>query len=366
MATATARKTRSASTVPAAALRHALRVVAPALPTRSTKPVLHNVLVADGWAEGTDGELRIRAVVHGGQFDTPLLLPADRLVRILSHCNGEITVRASGDSCEVSGCGNKWTLPTSDPVEFPRDVERKVKPLARVPADQLSRAITAVVCAAGKHVSTGVLLEVRDGTVTLAATDGRRLHWHSFDIDQAVDDVSIVVPSRFMAALVRLAEQAGEDNAVQLETDGLVLVASAPEAVLTAPLSASGFVDWRKVAPEAAAEATHVPAAALLDATLAAAITTSETSRGVSYAFGQPAGIVLSSRSSERGESRVVCDVQEQGEQCTVVLNPDFVREFLETADPSEVVTIEATTAEKHVVLRTESTVCVLAPIVQE
>lgn len=358
---------RAVSEVPAAALRHALRVVSPALPSRTTTPVLHHVLIAGGCIEATDGELRIKAVVHGGEFDSDLLLPASRLSRILNYCDEQITLASGGTSCSIEGCGNRWSLPMIEPSGFPLDGDRDTKPVARLPADQLVRAIKAVACATSKHdaqyATSCVLLEVADGTVTLAATDGRRLHVHSFEIDQAVDDASLVVPSRFMAALVRLAEQAGEDNAVQLESDRRVLIASAPDAVLTAPLSSSPFPDWRKAIPEATPSHTEVRAGDLLEATLAASITTSDTSRAVTFTFGEKSGIKLTAKSPEGGESSVRCAVASVGAACVVRLNPEYVVEFLEIADSSEYITIEAKDTDSHVVMRCEGTVAVLAPI---
>jgi hypothetical protein len=69
-------------TVSAATLSAALRSVSAAVPTRSPKPVLQNVLIRDGVITATDLELRITAPLEGSRGHT-LLLPFARLSAII-------------------------------------------------------------------------------------------------------------------------------------------------------------------------------------------------------------------------------------------------------------------------------------------
>jgi DNA polymerase-3 subunit beta len=86
--------------------------------------------------------------------------------------------------------------------------------------------------------------------------------------------------------------------------------------------------------------------AALLSATRAAAIVTTETSKGVDYTFS-PKGIRLHGQSSESGESTVECDLITAGTAGTVKLDPKYVadacRALSGLQEPSVRISIDGT-----------------------
>ena len=89
MSTATKerKKTRSGGiTLNAVTLKAALSAVSPAVQSRHAKPILANVLLADGVLTATDLEVRIDVEIdnHGPQ----MLLPHGRLSAILSAAGG--------------------------------------------------------------------------------------------------------------------------------------------------------------------------------------------------------------------------------------------------------------------------------------
>jgi DNA polymerase-3 subunit beta len=102
----------------------------------------------------------------------------------------------------------------------------------------------------------------------------------------------------------------------------------------------------------------------LLSATRAAAIVTSENSKGVQYTFAKE-GIHLHGQSAEAGESSVTCEIVEAGHACTVKLDPVFVREWLAglPADGEPTVSVQATDAQSAVVMRTDTYTGVIMPL---
>ncbi len=365
-------------TLSAADLKSALAAVSPAVPSRAPKPVLTNVRLGDGLVTGTDLEVRIDAAIdyHG----ETMLLPHGRLMAILNAANGDdVTLETKGTSCVVK-CGHgTWTLPVEDAAEYPLWEPKDAKPVTRLPADQFCRAVRGVVFAADQESSRyalgAVLVEVQDGVVNFVATDGRRLCSCEMEHDLAVDDrrypkhkdekVSppLLVPSRVMQILARIAGAAGED-AVQLEATASELLASIGGTTVTARLLDGRFPKWRDVIPAEGEEPTTVLATELLSATRAAAIVTSENSKGVQYTFAKE-GIHLHGQSAEAGESSVTCEIVEAGHACTVKLDPVFVREWLAglPADGEPTVSVQATDAQSAVVMRTDTYTGVIMPL---
>jgi DNA polymerase-3 subunit beta len=169
-----------------------------------------------------------------------------------------------------------------------------------------------------------------------------------------------------MQILARVAVAAGEDS-VQLEATANELLATIGGTTVTARLTEGRFPRWRDVIPANGGEPTTVLSTELLSATRAAAIVTSEQSKGVQYTFTKE-GIHLHGQSSEAGESSVTCDIVEAGKACTVKLDPVFVREWLSglPADGKPTVSVQATDAQSAVVLRTDTFVGVIMPLATE
>jgi DNA polymerase-3 subunit beta len=350
-------------------LKAALSAVAPAVPARSPRPVLQNVLLSGAVLSGSDGDVRIDAAIA---YDGPaLLLPKDRLQAILANATGdEVTLIPNGTTCIVRAGHGEWTLPTEDAAEYPAWMPTNARSVTRLPADQFVRAVRGTVFAtdneSSRYALGAVLVEVKGDTVTLVATDGRRLSSFACEHDLAVDDSQTLVPARAMGIISRIAGNAG-DAAVQLEGTPSEIVATIGGTVVTARLVEGRFPKWRDVVPERDAKATTVDRAALMAATRAAAIVTSENSKGVDYTF-RNTGIWLHGQSAECGESSVTCDVVEAGESCSVKLDPTFVVEWLNgiSGDAEPEVEVEAVDEQSAVVLRCGDHTGVIMPLAKD
>lgn len=377
---ATATKTRKAKingiSLSTAALRAAVSAVKAAVPTRSPKPILQNVLLADGTITATDLELLISAELE--YIGAPLLLPFARLDAILRAAVGdEVTIEATGSSAIVRIGHGEWTLPTEDAAEFPRWEPTGLKPICRVPADQFCRAARAVSYATDDESSRfalgSVLVEMADGVATWVATDGRRLASYRIEIDQDTDNwvnepkgsdkKAPLVPTRAIDAMSHAAH--GSTEAIQLEANGSEVYATIGGATIAARCIEGRFPRWRDVFPDREISPTVVNATELLAATRQAAIVTSEQSKGVTFAITKE-GIHLTARSSEVGESSVTCPVLEFGNESVVSLDPRFVSDFLRSIDQDEPVHIEAAGTGDAVVLWTgddQDCKCVIMPL---
>ena len=363
-ATTERRKTRSGGiTLPTDNLLRAVLAANAAVPARGPKPVLANVLAYNGGLTGTDLELQISAEIP--YVGEPILLPHARLLAILRAAHGdEVTLEPGPSSCKVTIGGGTWTLPTEDAAEFPKWEPSDLRPVARIPADQFCRAVKAVVYATDNESSRfalgGVLVEVKDATVTLVATDGRRLSAFAIEVDQAVDDSSTLIPARAIAAIASAASHS--EGAVQLEASAKEVQATIDGTVITARLLEGRFPRWRDVIPEREAKSTLVNGAELLAATRQAAIVTSEQSKGVTFAFVEN-GIHLTAQSAEAGQSSVTCGLLEAGLAASVALDPGFVVEFLRGVDDAEPVEVEAVDAQSAVVFRCGDCTGVVMPL---
>lgn len=359
---------RGGVTMQTATLKQALADVAPAVPNRPAKPTLVNVLLADGTITATDLELRISVEIdYDGE---PLLLPHARLRAILAEARAdEVTLAVDGSSCVVTAGRGTWRLPVEDAAEYPTWDAGEIRSLVRIPCSQFAHAVKGCVYAIDNESSRfalgAVLVEVAGGECSFVATDGRRLSHVRVEHDQAVDDGQALVPARVLASLAGVAARHG-DEAVQMESSESEFVATLPGCVVTARQIQGRFPRWRDVLPtdRAGAVETVVDRDELMAATRAAAIVTSEQSKGVDFTFGE-SGVTLHGQSSEYGQSDVTIDVVDGGKPVRVKLDPAFVVEWLRglTSEDDPNVTVELVDAQSACVLRCDDCTGVIMPL---
>lgn len=388
-ATATAskarRKTRSGGIVLSGEiLRRVIRDLEPAVPSRSPKPILQNILLADGLAVATDLELRIEVPLPEATGPA-LLLPFARLKAIAATLNSsdEVTLTPEGTLCVVTAGGGEWRLPVESEAEFPAAPVETGTSIGRLPAEQLASLLNAVRFATDTESSRYALgavcidhtrgaAEDADGTLTFIATDGRRMAAAAATIGaQDLDNSQTLVPSRAVAALVRLA---GAAETVQMQATGSEFVATIGDytpgegvvgTTLRARLTDGRFPRWQDVdktyedTPKSLAVAGD-----LAHAIDMAAICTTENSKGVDLAI-TPAGLVISASAADAGAARVEAPLLEAGHAVTVKIDPHFASQWLSCGsfDRAETVAIEARDPQSAVVLRCGECRTVIMPM---
>lgn len=371
--TATATKTNPASGIKFSRteLLTALQAVRQAIPSRSPKPCLQNVLIGDGLMIGTDLEVRIEVTLS--EHCTPFLVPHGRLLEIVRASTGEeVTLTVKETSVAVKCGSGKWTLPTEDVNEFPSRTGGELKAVCRLPADQFHRAAQATAYAcdteSSRYALGAVLLEVepsKDGSTQFwVATDGRRLSVMETETDQATDARKVLVPARLMKIVSGMAHG---DGSIEVEASGSQVVFTSDNATVIGQMTEGSFPRWRDVVGEPDGEPTVIDIADLKSAVRAAAIVTSEQSKGVDLAWSNNT-LVISARSSEFGEASVKCDVVSAGTTSATKVDPRYVVEFLEHLPPDGEPQVEvfATDPESRVMLKCGDITGVIMPLAKD
>ena len=367
MATATKERKALGITLDTSTLRAALAAVMRAVPAKSAKPVLQNVRLGDGLISGTDLEVRIDREID--YHDEPMLLPAYRLSAILKAATGdEVVLKPNGTSITVKCGAGSWTLPTEDVAEFPTWESGELRAICRLPADQFCRAAKATIYAtdseSSRYALGGVLVEVKDGNPTWIATDGRRLACVETETDQAVDDSQTILPGRLVALAASLAVG---DGSVQIEADAKEVRFTLDGTTITGRLVEGKFPRWRDVLGEPEGEPTVIDVVELLHSVQSAAIVTSEQSKGITLAWTANT-LVLVGRSSEYGESKVICPTIAAGSTAGTKLDPKYVAQFLANlpSDEEPHVDVYVADAQSRVVLRCGPYTGVIMPLAED
>ena len=356
--------------LPATELRKALEAIGPAVHSSAAKPVHRHCCLTPGLIAADNGELRIEVDLFGYP-STPsfmLIMPYDRLRLIVASVAPDCIVQLDPHDTGVritAGRGS-WTLPTLPPSEWPTVEDPKLSPVCRLPADQFARMAMNVRHACdtvgqGRLALGAVCVEMRDGTLSLVGTDGRRMCVSACEIDQATEDSQTLVPRKAIDAMVAAARHAG-DAGVQVERSATQVVATFNGTTITARQMSGSYAKWREIGTARVEEPTEANAGMLLALCGSAAICTSETSRGVELSTGKT--VRMRSVSSENGEAVCECDCVSAGATVNTKIDPSYAAEWLRSLELAETVAMHVKDAESALVLVCEDTYTVIMPLV--
>lgn len=354
----------------------AFNLVSGVAPVRSPKPILQSLkLVAD--AEGgstlmaTDLEVGVRYRVLGVKVDQPgpVILPTQRVQSILRTTpDDELAIEAGPDAVTIRGLHAQFKLPVEDPDLFPDPPDFAASAYHVLSSADLRRLIRRTIFATDvestRYALGGVLFEMGDDRVTVVGTDGRRLARASAPVEieggATKPSGQPVVPVK---ALKLLEKQLYDDGPpVHLTFGPEAVHVRTDRASIWSRLVSGRFPKYQEVFPgERNARAT-VDAGALLAAVGQAAITTSDESRGIDFAFAD--GLLsLSSQSPDVGRSEVEAAIAYEGPPITLTMDPKYLTDVLKVLEPSAPVSIDMVDHKQGVVIAADDYANVIMPL---
>lgn len=346
-------------------LSRGLAIVGRAVSSRSTLPVLSNILLTtDG------GRLRLAAtnleigincwigakVEEEGGITIPARLltdfvsrlPADRIEMELAERMQSLNLKCRGSEANIKGI---------DADEFPPVLTATPDGAMTLPLSGLADLIEQVVFAAATDESrptlTGVLMRFKEDKVTLAATDGYRLSVLSATLAEPVaEPVEVIVPARALGELSRISSMFEEEEEGTVE----ITITSArnqilfhlPTVDLVSQLIEANFPDYAKIIPQQHVTRTVIDTKALLGAVQVAQLFARDaanivrlqitpTEEGLGDGEIAPGQVTLTATSAEWGDSINQVDAMIEGEGSQISFNARFLIDVLSRINAPEV-----------------------------
>src|SRR5438094_6381382 len=211
-------------------LARGLAVASRAVSTRSTLPVLANVLIRTEDAglklTATNLEIGITYWVPGkidtdGGTTVPAKLFTDLVASLPASERIDLEVQA-GDMLHIQAGRFDTHVKGIDAEEFPAIPSAGERPTTRIAQGVLKAALTETTFAAAsdeaRPILTGVLARFEGDRLTLAAADNYRIAVKTIPLMDPVEDTSIVIPARSLNELIRVL--ADSDDAVEIVLSG--------------------------------------------------------------------------------------------------------------------------------------------------
>lgn len=332
-------------------LKKGLAIVAPAVATRSTLPVLSNVAL-----EAADDHLRLSAMDFeisittqiGALVDEPggvtlparllkdlvAALPKERIDMTLNDRTQIMRIVCWRTDAKIKGIGRD---------EFPALPAPKGEPSFVLPVGDVRRLLKSVIHAAakdiGRPVLTGVNLSLSNQWLEAAATDGFRLAWRCLPVESFVA-ISALVPGRALGVL--LSVLAGEEDVEMVQVfvreDGAQVYFLLPGVGIAAQTVDANYPDYKRIIPSSYL-ARYVMSASELDKALRTVLMFASNGLVRLYVGEGEALLAINAEGTETGDAQTMVDLQEESDDkgAELEINGKFLLESLAALDAPDV-----------------------------
>lgn len=354
-------------------LAKGLAIVARAVATRSTLPVLSNILL-----ETDQSQLKLSAmnmeigincwigamIEEEGAITVPARLLSD-FVNSLPKERIDMELNVRTQTLHLRCARTEANIKGIDASEFPIIPTHRREtglPATELPPDKFRRMIDQVAFAAATDESrptlTGVYTRLDGERLRLVATDGFRLAVRATLLEEpAPAAVGVIVPARALTELARIlgTVELGEHDGVQVtitEARNQVMF-HLPGVDLVSQLIEANFPDYNKIVPTTYNTRVVINTAEFLKAMRLSYLFARDAANIVrlNVVPGDPGKVVLTATSSEMGDNEAEVDALVEGEDVQAAFNAKFMIDVLSVVDTPEVV-LEVISASRPGVIR--------------
>ena len=324
-------------------LHEGLGAVAASVPSKTTLPVLSNILVEatkDGLRlSGTDLDIAVSTIIPA-QVDQEgaTTLPARKLVEIVRELpSAAIRFTGSGEQRVQIECGrSRFKLLGLSKDEFPAFPAVKFDGAWKVAAKELQKLIGHVAFAASTEESrpilNGVLWELRSDRMRMVATNGHRLARMDVPL-KGSGQADLIVPPKALEQIRRLY---GPDEEIEIaRSDNHLGFRSAGTQVYTR-LIEGPYPNYEQVIPRENDKIMTADKAALAAALRRMSIVASDQTHRIRMAFAN-GSCKLSVTTPDLGEAQEEMTVAYEGDPLEIGFNAAYVLEVLKYMPTDEV-----------------------------
>lgn len=349
-------------------LSKGLSTISRAVSTRSTLPVLANVLVSTD-----NGRLKLSAtnleivvtcwvnakIEEEGAITVPSRTFND-LVNSLPQETVDLQLDAEKQTLHIESGRTEANLRGISAEEFPLVPDPDLEQGIQVRSGAFKQMINQVSFAAAtddtRPTLTGVSMQFSSGRLKMAATDAFRLSVRDAEIpDYDGDDIAIIVPARALSEVARAVSDDDEVLHITLPAGRNQIMFVLNNVVVVSQLIEGNFPDFSPIIPGKYTTKAVMDTASFLKACRTASIFAREASHTARVKFdpgdGMSGSAVISATSAEMGDNEAEVDAAVEGNAVEVAFNVKYLTDVLSVIDAPQVA-IETTTAMEPGVVR--------------
>lgn len=322
-----------------------LQTVQNVVSTRTTLPILSNVLIQASGTElrltTTDLDVTVRGTAEAEvERDGATTLPARRLFSIVRELpapevmievdsKNVASIRSGPSFFRILGLAQE-EFPQLPAFNNPKNFTIRQRDLK----DGLRKTSYAISTDETRYVLNGVLFSFKDAKLMLVATDGRRLAMVDIEVEfPRTNEVEIIIPTK---AINELQRELGEEGDVKISVTENQVAFELNGALIVSKLVEGNYPNYRQVIPGEAKERVTVERELFLNAVHRVSLLASEKSNSVKLVFGKN-NIDITANTPEVGEAKESLPVNYRGREFAIAFNPEFLMAPLKNLVEDEV-----------------------------
>jgi DNA polymerase-3 subunit beta len=369
-------------------LSRGLATVGRAVATRSTLPVLSNILL-----ESDEGRLRLAAtnleigvncwIGARVEEDGAVTVPARLLTEFVNSLPpGQIDMELSArtQTLNLKCARYEANIKGIDASEFPdvptaESIGAPLLDTLHLEADSFKRMIDQAVFAAAtdesRPILTGVLTQFHQGGLTLAAADGFRLSVTSAEIGVELDaTTSAIIPARALAELSRISADQEEPIELIMTPQRNQILFHLSNTDLVSQLIEGNFPDYNQIVPKGHSTRSIASTQDLLKAVKVAFLFARDAANIIRFEIVpgselSPGQLVVTGTSAEFGDNVSEIDASIEGDEVEIAFNARYMIDALSVVGTAEIA-LETSTPSSPGVIRPvggDDFLCVIMPM---
>lgn len=317
-------------------LHNGLAAVSASIPSKTTLPVLSNILFeadAEGvWMSGTDLDVAVRVRVPADvKEEGSLTAPGKKLQEITRELPDQsVEVSTRGDQIELHCGHSRFKLNGLPAEEFPKLAEVDFSTGLAVTGKDLNRLIHhtafAVSTEESRPILNGVLWELRAGEMRMVATNGHRLARMSVSVeDTGTTSADFIVPPGALQQVQRLFK---DDDTLRVARSGNHLGFQGETTEIYTRLIEGTYPNYEQVIPKDNDKVATIQKKALASAVRRMAVVASDQTHRIRLKF-EPGRVHLNVLTPDLGEGHDEIEVGYDGEELEIGFNANYLLEVL-------------------------------------
>jgi len=325
-------------------LHNGLAAVSASIPSKTTLPVLSNILFDasdDGvWMSGTDLDVAVRVRVPADVKEPgTLTAPGKKLQEITRELPDQpVEVATRGDQIELR-CGRSHFKLNGLPAdEFPKLAEVDFSDGLSVTGKDLNGLIHHTAFAVSNEESrpilNGVLWELRDGEMRMVATNGHRLARMTVKGESSgTPSADFIVPPSALQQVQRLFK---DGDTLEVARSGNHLGFRAANTEIYTRLIEGTYPNYEQVIPKDNDKVATIEKKSLESAVKRMAVVASDQTHRIRLKF-EPGRVHLNVLTPDLGEGHDELEVGYDGEELEIGFNANYLLEVLRYMPSDEV-----------------------------
>ena len=327
-------------------LNKALNNVSHSVPVRTTSSILEGVFVDVERDRirltATDTNMTTEVVIGADSegscsFVAPFRLfsaiisklPEDEMMMDYDASKSKVIIRCAGSTSEIICFSGdeypKIKLPEGEHVIYlsKEDVKKLIKKTAfSASTDEYNKVLT------------GVLLEIKEGSMKMVGVDPYRIATYKIDIEND-EDVSVIIPAKLISSAAKFIEDEGEDRMSFEVSDNKVIMKFDNNKVIINTLSGK-FIDYGRIINKEGNINVRLKRDDLLRSTERASILSSLQNNNL-IRFSIRNDLIYITSLNEEGNIEEKVEIINEGDDLDIGMNSKYLRDALSVIEDEEI-----------------------------